>query len=181
MSALKRNFTWLILSLFAVVFLLIFLSVFLSKSVSAATSDQDFPVPVSINALMVTLIDHSAHYIWDYGVIEDNFNEEEWQAVQYYAVQLAAAGPLLTLGGTGEFDNAWVTSPSWIAYSRQMSAAAEQALMATRIQDKFLLREAGDNLVQSCEGCHNEFKSDIPTEGIFHDPQYDHLYHLFER
>jgi CRP/FNR family cyclic AMP-dependent transcriptional regulator len=32
------------------------------------------------------------------------------------------------------------------------------------------LRSAGDTLVDVCEGCHEEFKPDLPTEGILHVP-----------
>ena len=187
MNTLKRNFTWLIVSLFALVFVLVAFSMAFSSKVVAAPADDDFPMPVSINALMVTLIDHSAHYIWDYGALEDEngetiaINDEEWQAVEYYAVQLAAAGPLITLGGTGRLDNSWVASPLWTQYAREMSTAAEMALGAGRNQDKQLLVEAGNRLVESCEGCHDAFKLEVPTEGIWHEPKYDHLYHLFER
>ncbi len=50
-------------------------------------------MPVSINALMVTLVDHAAHHIWDYGAMEREIRDEEWTIIEYYAIQLAAAGP----------------------------------------------------------------------------------------
>jgi len=62
---------------------------------------------VSINALMVTLIDHSAHYIWDYSSLEREISDDEWRTIEYYAIQLAGSGPLITLGGTGPLDNTW--------------------------------------------------------------------------
>ena len=143
--------------------------------------ERDFPLPVSINALMVTMLDHSAHYIWDYAALEETMLEEEWAAVEYYAIQLAAGGPLITLGGTGEFDNGWVSSPQWLAYSMDMSNAAMKAKTASRLEDKELLMTAGDELLDSCLGCHDLFKPEIPSEGMMHNPSYDRLYHLFER
>ncbi len=104
MSTLNRNFSALISSLVMLMLALITLSIELVKPAEAA-ENQDFPVPVSVNALMVTMIDHSAHYIWDYAALEDMMLEDEWLAVEYYSIQLAAAGPLMTMGGTGELDN----------------------------------------------------------------------------
>ena len=136
-------------------------------------------VPVSINALMVTLIDHSAHYIWDYASNTRFMGDTEWQAIEYYAIQLAAAGPLITLGGSGVADDAWAESEEWTRYAREMTEAAQTAMNAARLHDDPLLDEAGDRLVAACEGCHEAFKPELPTEGITHDPYYDHLYHLF--
>jgi hypothetical protein len=180
MQQLKRNFTQLVIVLFFVMFGLIALSVVLANRVHAADSAAaDFSVPVSINALMVTLIDHSAHYIWDYGVLERQITADEWRTIEYYAIQLAGSGPLITLGGSGPLDDAWARSPEWIRYSKDMSAGAIQALDASKSRDKSMLLNAGNILIDSCEGCHQAFKPELPTEGFTHQPDYDYLYHLF--
>jgi hypothetical protein len=180
MDSLKRNFTALIAALVFVKVALAVLSIVLANNAQAA-EDQDFPVPVSVNALMVTMIDHSAHYIWDYAALEEMMLEEEWLAIEYYSIQLAAAGPLITMGGTGELDNTWALSPQWLGYSMDMSNAAMKSLNAARLQDKALLQNAGGELLDSCLGCHRAFKPETPTEGVIHDPFYDQLYHLFQR
>lgn len=145
-----------------------------------AQSEDNVRMPVSINALMVTLIDHSAHYVWDYGAIaqDRDLSEDEWRIVEYYAVQLAASGPLITLGGTGQLDDAWSKTPAWIEYSQDLSDAAEVTLKAVDAKDAKLLDAAGGLFVDSCENCHNHFKPELPTEGFIHNPAYDHLYHL---
>ncbi|MAM69909.1 MAG: hypothetical protein CMP91_02020 [Gammaproteobacteria bacterium] len=180
MEVMKRNFTILIICLLIMSLSFIALSMSLASKAEAAEAGE-IPMPVSINSLMVTMIDHSAHYIWDYAALEDRMLEEEWLAVEYYAIQLAAAGPMLTLGGTGEVDEAWVQSPGWTSFARDMSTAALKALNAAEIQDLALLRTAGDELLDSCLGCHRAFKPESPTEGVIHDPFYDELYHLFHR
>lgn len=151
----------------------------LSGGVCYADSDRP-AMPVSINALMVTLIDHSANYIWHYGYLsgERNLSDKEWRIVEYYAVQLAASGPLITLGGTGKMDTTWSANSDWRRMSEEMTTSAMAALDAARSQDHPGLLEAGDRLVESCVACHNSFRPSVPTEGILHDPQYDHLYHL---
>ncbi len=148
---------------------------------TAHNDDQGIEVPVSINALMVTLIDHSAHYIWDYAALEREIADSEWRTIEYYAIQLAGSGPLITLGGSGEMDDAWAEAEAWTSYARTMTNAATLALEAAKNKDKPLLASTGDVLVASCEGCHNAFKPNVPTEGITHQPDYDYLYHLFER
>lgn len=141
---------------------------------------ESVPMPVSINALMVTLIDHSAHYVWDYGSLaeERDLSDEEWLIVEYYGVQLGASGPLITLGGTGALDDTWSTIPEWIRYSNDLSDAAVLAIQSAATKDRELLSAAGSLLVDSCEGCHDHFKPELPTEGFIHNPEYDHLYHL---
>jgi len=180
MSSIGRTFTALIASLVLLMLALFALSMILGNSAGAAER-QEFPVPVGVNVLMVTMIDHLANYIWDYAALEDMMLEEEWLAVEYYSIQLAAAGPLMTLGGTGEFDNARALSSQWLGYAMEMSNAAMKSLNAARLQDISLLETAGDELLDSCLGCHRIFKPETPTEGVIHDPLYDQLYHLFQR
>lgn len=178
---LRRHLTKLLIVLFSVMFLLIFLSTSLARNANAAETAETAAVemPVSVNAIMVTFVDHAAHHIWDYGSMQREMADEEWRIVEYYAIQLAAAGPTLTLGGTGEFDNAWAASPQWATHARNMSTIAQQAIVAAQDHDKALLQAVGNDLTDSCEGCHDLFKPDLPSEGIDHNPDYDLVYHVF--
>jgi hypothetical protein len=180
MVSLKRNFITLVIVLTVVMVLLILFSVNLAKDAKAAAA-QRVEMPVSINAIMVTLIDHSAHHIWDYGVMEREITNDEWRIVEYYAIQLAASGPAITLGGTGDNDNNWVLSPLWKDYTQAMTDTAMQAMAAAHAQDQELLLAAGNALTDSCEGCHETFKPELPTEGFTHLPDYDFLYHMFDK
>jgi hypothetical protein len=178
-NALRRNFIKLSVVLFGVLILLVVLSTILARSATAAENAAQVEMPVSINALMVTLIDHAAHHIWDYGAMERTIRDEEWTIVEYYAIQLAAAGPAITLGGKGEFDDTWAGSPLWIDHARDMSSVAQQAIIAAQDHDKAMLQRVGNDLTDTCEGCHRLFKQNLPTEGIDHAPDYDLLYHIF--
>ena len=153
----------------------------LTGSLTAHEEQYSIDVPVSVNALMVTLIDHSAHYIWDFAALQREITDDEWRTIENYAIQLAGSGPLIALGGAGDMDDAWAKSEAWTSYSRTMTNAAMLALDAAKNKDKFLLGSTGDVLVASCEGCHDAFKPGTPTEGITHQPDYDYLYHLFGR
>ncbi|MDC1528899.1 hypothetical protein N8600_07610 [Gammaproteobacteria bacterium] len=143
-------------------------------------ANNEATVPVSINALMVTMVDHSAHHIWDFQAQESALTDEQWQVVEYFGIQLAGAGPLLTLGGNGPQDNAWASSEVWFNYSQAMSNAAMLAVDAAKNKNTDLLYSASDALLVTCVGCHSSFKPESPTEGILHNPEYDHLYHLFQ-
>lgn len=182
MSQLRKNFTYLMSVLIGVMIALIILAMTLASNTAAAQAAEGGRVltpPVSLNALMVTLVDHSAHYIWDYGNMQREITPDEWRTVEYYAIQLAGSASLITVGGTGPLDAGWVAAPEWTKLSQDMMTAAVQALDAAKLQDKAKLLAAGDPLVESCEGCHAAFKPGIPTEGILHQPDYDYLYHLF--
>jgi len=49
-----------------------------------------------------------------------------------------------------------------------MSDAGAAALTAAQGKNLNALVEANGRLVESCDGCHKEFKPDLPTEGIAH-------------
>jgi hypothetical protein len=180
MVSLKWNFIKLVVALTAVMVFLILFSVNLAKNAQAAVPGK-VEMPVSINAIMVTLIDHSAHHIWDYGVMEREITDDEWRIVEYYSIQLAAAGPAITLGGIGESDDKWVLSPLWTDYTQAMTDTAIQAMIAAQDHDQPMLLEAGNALTDACEGCHETFKAELPTEGFTHQPDYDFLYHMFDK
>lgn len=124
---------------------------------------------VSINAVMVALVDHAGHNLWE---VERKGKapktDADWQNVVEHAVQIAAAGPAITVGGTGPTDAAWVKTPSWHTHAQRMSDAGVAAMNAAKSKNFDALVVANGQLVESCEGCHKEFKPDLPTEGIVH-------------
>ena len=139
----------------------------------AQSDDADYvPVATSINALMVALVDHSAHEIWEAGSAQ-TLTGRDWQTVEQHAIQLIAAGTLVSLGGTGVADQGWVVAPAWQDWTQQMTDGALAALAAVEDHDQSALNDAGGVIVDSCEGCHEAFKPDSPTEGIMHIPHYE--------
>jgi cytochrome c556 len=53
-----------------------------------------------------------------------------------------------------------------------MADAGAAALAAANARNLDALVAANGQVVESCEGCHKEFKPDLPTEGIVHT--HDH-------
>jgi hypothetical protein len=125
--------------------------------------------PVSINASMVSIVDHAGHQLWE-AEREGNApkTKADWENLAEHATQLAAAGALVRVAGTGVQDTTWVATPSWQKWSRAMSDAALAALKATEAENVQALVAANGQLVDACEGCHKEFKPSLPSEGIVH-------------
>lgn len=128
---------------------------------------------VSVNAMMVSLVDHAAHEVWDAAVTPPE-NDDDWTQLEYHAMQLAAAGTLVSMGGTGPADAGWAALPAWSEYSQQLTDLGTRAIGAARSRSVGEIDGIGDSLVQTCEGCHKEFKPDLPTEGLVHTPHYQH-------
>jgi hypothetical protein len=135
------------LSIFRVLSAVWLLAVFLAAGGSSA-QQQPSPAPaskaqatslplakpeVSINAVMVGLVDHAAHNLWD---VEREGrapkSESEWEIVAEHAIQVAAAGPAITVGGTGPTDSAWVASASWRAHAQRIPTPASPRSMRPR-------------------------------------------------
>ena len=124
---------------------------------------------VSINAVMVGLVDHASHSIWDAATPgKAPKTDKAWEEIQHHAIQLAAAGSVIAMPGTGKSDEAWVKNPEWQRYARELSDEGVQAWDAAKKKDIKAISEVGDKLVATCESCHKAYKGELPTEGILH-------------
>ena len=141
-------------------------------SVAQQSDQRDYiPLATSINALMVALVDHSAHEVWAAAAAQ-SLTRQGWLTAEQHATQLIAASTLVSLGGTGPLDSQWVAKADWQQWSQSMADGAAAALAAVQNTDQAALNEAGQRLIVACDGCHQEFKPDIPTEGLTHIPHY---------
>jgi len=126
-------------------------------------------LPVSLNAAMVRLVDHSAHDLWD---IEQPGRqpktENDWENVEHHATQVVLAGATIRLEGTGVHDREWVMDEKWQAAAKAMSDAGVAALAAAEARNFEGVVAANGQLAESCESCHKEFKPSLPSEGIIH-------------
>jgi len=130
--------------------------------------------PVSINAEMVSVVDHAGHALWD--VERDGKapkTQGDWELVAEHAVQIAAAGTLITLPGTGPNDITMTQQADWKKWSRAMSDAGLAAFKASENKDFKALVAANSRLVEACESCHKQYKPTLPSEGIAH--QHMHI------
>lgn len=123
-------------------------------------------LPVSINEVMASLINHSADPIW-VASWRNPQSDDDWRELEHLARQLQVGGSLLTIPGTGPADAQWVANIGWRDYANQLSAAAAEAADAARARDVQAVSRAGDTIVDVCEGCHIDFKPDVPTMNIY--------------
>jgi hypothetical protein len=127
------------------------------------------PPVVSVNALMVALVDHASHELWN---VEKEGSapksDADWREVEHHATQLAGSGTLIALGGTGQLDPGWAQSPDWKKYAQQLNDTGLAALNAARAKNLEGLVKANGQLVEACESCHKQFKPELPSEGILH-------------
>jgi hypothetical protein len=145
----------------------------LIASSSAQPDDADaVALQTSINAVMVALIDHAAHEIWEAGSAQ-RLTGRDWQTVEQHAFQLVASGALISLPGTGPQDRAWVATPAWKEWAGKLTEGGLAALDAAQKSDQRALHAAGQAIVDTCFGCHDAFKPDAPTEGLLHVPHYE--------
>jgi len=141
-------------------------------SVAQVADGDTAPLKTSINALMVALVDHAAHEIWEAGSA-DRLTGRDWQTVEQHAIQLVAAGALVSLPGTGPKDKEWVATPAWRDWAARLTEGGLAALAAVEKSDQRALHAAGETIVDACFGCHEAFKPDAPTEGLMHVPHYE--------
>jgi hypothetical protein len=146
-----------------------------TTSVPPQQETQQAPPPpvvqpaLSVNAVMVGLVDHASHVIWDAATDEKApKNDKDWEELEHHAIQLAAAGSEVALGGTGREDAGWAAQPQWGEYSKQLTEAALAALDAARNRNQQGIEDVGDRITATCTGCHDRFKPEVPTEGILH-------------
>lgn len=121
----------------------------------------DYAPVLSLNQMMVAIVDSHSHEIWD--VVEKApITDEEWEALEHASATLAAAGSLTMMSGNGPDDQRWPAEPDWRKYSQLLSDAGLAAVRAVAARDVQAVNAAGDQLVLSCIECHREYKLNVP-------------------
>lgn len=125
-------------------------------------------LPVSINAAMVGLVDHSADYLFALGNGDLPRNDNDWHLVTSSAYEMMLSGAVIQVPGNGQFDEQWTANPEWQALARDLTTIGAQALSLSEAKstDVDEWRKVGDRLIQNCLACHAKFKPEIPSEGV---------------
>jgi hypothetical protein len=137
----------------------------------AVAARPPITLPVSLNAVMVALVDHASEPLW-LDAYEPPTTEAGWRDAEHHAYQMAVGGKLIQLAGTGPNDADWIADPEWIRMADEMAAAGMDALNAAKARSVAMLNTAGDRLVASCEACHKKFKPGLPSMGIYKATDY---------
>ncbi len=112
------------------------------------TASEGEPV-ASVTELMQAMVIPAASAIFD---VPRNppADEAAWTKVRDSAVMLAESGTLLMRAGRA------LDSEVWAQTSRDLAAAGEAALLAARARDLDGISDAGNQLIDSCEVCHEK-------------------------
>lgn len=146
-----------------------------TASSPAPAADTGLRLHTSLNAIMVGAVDHASDPLFAVGNAvmgsgKPPSTDDDWLEVQYHAYQMVALGTAIQVPGTGPRDVEWTSKPSWKQWSEQLSAIGMDMLAMVEKKDAAGFVNAGDRLVAACEGCHKEFKPEIPTMNILHRP-----------
>ena len=123
-------------------------------------------LPVSLNEVMVALVNDAADPLW-VAAWKSPSSDPEWRELERRAYQLELAGTLIAFPGTGALDKTWTIKPAWRDWSRRLREAGSEAVTAVKARDIKQIATTGDRIVEICEGCHIEFKLPMPTGGKF--------------
>ena len=133
---------------------------------ATASSPSEGHLPVSLNAVMVALVNDSADPIWS-AATKLPQAEKEWRGLERVAIALEVSGALMTMPGTGPLDETWTQRPEWQGFAKELREAGAAAVAAVKSRDQAAIASVGDRLVDVCEGCHKVFKPDVPTGKVF--------------
>lgn len=128
----------------------------------APASSADTGLPVSLNEIMVGLVNKVADPYWS-GTWNSPQTEQDWRELEHLAYQVELGGALLKFPGTGPMDRAWTDNPDWQQLAEQLSQDGARAVNAVRSRNRDLMDRAGGQLIETCEACHRAFKPDLPT------------------
>ncbi len=142
-----------------------------ASSPAAIATTPALTLPVSINAVMVALVDHASEPLW-IDAYTPPTTDDGWREAEYNAYQMAVSGKLIQLAGTGPNDTDWTVDPDWKTFADRMSEAGMEALAAAQARNVDALNKAGDNLVAACETCHAKFKPGLTSMGLYKSPNY---------
>lgn len=143
-----------------------------------AEAPPAFRPAVNVNDVMVSVVDHNSHILWNIAEAKKApKNDADWHTLEHASVTLAAAGSMISVGGSGPDDAKWAADPEWRRLAQNMTDAALKSKLAVDSKNAPGVLAAGDELVATCEACHAKFKPAIPAHVAAKDQQPEHFGH----
>jgi hypothetical protein len=154
------------ITMIRIMFVAIVLVVLPAGAEEPASVDKGLQLPVSINEVMVALVNDAADPIW-VAAWNPPETDAQWRELERRAYQLQLGGSLIAYPGTGGLDHKWTAKPPWRRWANKLRDAAGEAIVGVQARDLEQISVAGDHIVETCEGCHQAFKLDFPTGGKY--------------
>lgn len=121
-----------------------------SEQQPAAPPQPSFQPVGTVMQIMEAVIIPSADVVWNVPA-EEPANDEEWAIVRNNALALAEAGNLLMIEGRAKDQDAWMRA------AQALVDAGTTAFHAAEQQDVDAIIVAGNEIYNSCEGCHLQY------------------------
>ena len=147
----------------------------------AAQAQPQFKGVVPINDIMVSVVDHNAHIIWN--AADPKMapkTDQDWHVLEHAATTIAVAGNMILIPGPPKDDHLWVSDPAWQQLAQDETNAGLKAIAAVDHHDLKALEAAGDDLVVTCEACHKKFKPALPAHVAKPSEQPEHYHKATE-
>jgi hypothetical protein len=120
-----------------------------------------FEPAVSINRVMVDLVNDHATLLWDSDINQPD-TDMDWQELRHAATAVAASGSITAMGGTGPGDMEMAAQDDWVRLSQAMTTVGARMLTAVQERNYDQLQLLGSELVNTCVNCHNVYRLDVP-------------------
>lgn len=131
------------------------------NSVTSQPGNQGPALPVSLNDVMVAMVNKSTDPAWT-SVWNNPQSDSDWRELEHLAFQVQVGGGLMRAAGTGPMDVEWVADPEWQRLSAQLQQDGIRAVNAVRSRNIELMQRAGGLVIETCESCHRRFAEDLP-------------------
>ena len=118
-------------------------------AVAAMPQDREVKAVATVTQLMQAMVIPASNALFNLPRNVPN-DDQGWSEVQNSAVILAESGNLLMIGTRAK------DSEVWRATSRALVEAGEAALRAAQARDVESIGEAGNQIIEACESCHEK-------------------------
>lgn len=122
-----------------------------------AAQQSAFKPGVTLNQMMVSIVDHNSHIVWD-AAVQAPKTAADWETLEAAAVTLAAGGNLTMVGGNGPGDQQWTQQKDWAKHSQALADAGLLTLQAVQAKNLDGLQKAGDQVLLTCLACHRQYR-----------------------
>jgi hypothetical protein len=127
-----------------------FMILVLLAAVTVTAQTQEFQPVATVRELMERIIIPTSDDVFAAGA-EAPVTDDEWTALENSSLTLAESGNLLLMR-TPQGDNR-----VWMRESKALIEAGRAAYRAAKDRKAEALLEAGDKILETCSGCHDQY------------------------
>ena len=127
--------------------------------------------PLTLLQLMRANVETSADGIWAVQGAE-SLSENDWLLAEQDATNIIASASFISSAGNGPKDKTWQANADYQAWAKDIQDTGIKLLAAVKAKDQMKLGEAADHLAETCQGCHDKYRPETPSDGVSRFPFY---------